>query len=277
MRADPSLNFVEAGLNTISQYLGFNNDVINKTWRQAMSYAIDYDYMIDELLEGEAERLHSPIPYGVKYAKNTYDVAILNLTKARQIMNSMGLGVGFTTDAQWEAVADGATPYYTVNLTYNIGNKFREDMYVLLEDNFAKIGIHVDDGGLEWDPYLDALYDIGDLSAGWDGLRIWFIGWMPDYNDPSNYINPLMSNVSSSNSAQINDPTLEAYMLAGLEETNATLREAIYDDMQEYIVEDLMPWAFGYQGLNRDAISGRLLGFPSNLMGYNYFYPCYYA
>ena len=44
-------------------------------------------------------------------------------------------------------------------------------MYVLLEDNLAKIGIHVDDGGLEWDPYLDVMYDIGHLTAGWDGLQ----------------------------------------------------------------------------------------------------------
>jgi peptide/nickel transport system substrate-binding protein len=271
MSADPDTTLVEVGANLYPNHIGFNNEAINKTWRQAMSYAIDYDYMIDELLEGEAQRMASPLPYGIKHAKNTYDVATLNLTKARQIMNSMGYGIGYTTDAQWEAAS-----FRTVNFTYNIGNTFREDLLVLLENNLAKIGIHVDDGGLEWDPYLDALYDIGDLSAGWDGLQLWMISWTPDYNDPSTIVNNLMSNTSRTNNAQINDPVLEGYMQAGLEETNDTAREIIYDNLQQYVVEDLMPWAFGYQYLNKDAYNSKLLGYQSNAFDKQYFYTCHW-
>jgi peptide/nickel transport system substrate-binding protein len=274
MRADPNIDLYEAGPGTITQYLGFNNKLLNKTWRSAMSWAIDYDYMIDELLEGEAVRLKSPIPLGIQYADWSFDVPVLNLTKARSFMHQMGLGTTFTTDAEWIAVAESGTPFYTVNFTYNLGNKFREDMYVLLESDFKYIGIKVEDAGQEWDPYLDRLYN-RDLTAegypgltGWNALQIWFIGWMPDYNDPSNYVNSLMSNVSSSNSAQINDPTLEAYMLAGLEETDQGARETIYANLQQYVVEDLQPWAFGYVGRNHDAWFFTLEGYPSNGMGY---------
>ena len=190
-------------------------------------------------------------------------------------MQSMGYGVGFTLDSEWQAAS-----FYTVNFTYNLGNMFREDMLVLLQNNFDYIGIDVIDNGLEWDPYIDAVYNIGVLTSGWDGLDIWFIGWLPDYNDPSNYVNSLISNISSSNSAQINDPTLEAYMLAGLQETDQYVRRQIYWDLQRYVVEELRPWAFGYVGKNYDAwISGpdyELKGYPSNGLGYNYFYPCYY-
>ena len=86
-----------------------------------------------------------------------------------------------------------------------------------------------------------------------------------------------MSNVSSSNSAQINDPILEAYMLAGLEETDQAIRKQIYHDLQQYVVEELRPWAFGYVGKNHDAWLATIKGFPSNGMGYAYFYPCYFA
>jgi ABC-type transport system substrate-binding protein len=41
-----------------------------------------------------------------------------------------------------------------------------------------------------------------------------------------------MSNVSSGNAAQINDPTLEAMLRAGIAETNTTKRTKIYNDMQ---------------------------------------------
>ena len=275
MRADPNIDLIEVGPGTFAKYLGFNNHRFNKTWRAAMSWAIDYDYVIDELLEGEAVRLKSPIPLGIQYADWSFDVPVLNLTKARMYMNQMGYGVGFTTDAEWVAVAESGTPFRTVNLTYNLGNKFREDMYVLLFNDFKQIGIKVEDAGLEWDPYLDRLYNrIGTGTFGWNCMDIWFIGWMPDYNDPSNYVNSLMSNVSSSNSAQINDPQLEAYMLAGLQETNQAQREIIYKDLQQYVVEDLMPLAFGYVDRNHDAWHRTLEGFPSNGMGYAYFYPC---
>ena len=280
MRAETGLDLIEAGPGTITQYLGFNNKVYNKTWRSAMSWAIDYDYMIDELLEGEAVRLKSPIPLGIQYANWSFDVPVLDLTEARSYMTGMGYGTGFTTDAEWTAVAAGSSPFLSVNFTYNLGNKFREDMLVLLQGNLAKVGIKVVDNGQEWGPYLDFLYNRtsteGGLPGGWDRLSIWFIGWMPDYNDPSNYVNSLMANYSSSNSAQINDPTLEAYMLAGLEETNQAAREVIYHDLQEYVVEDLRPWAFGYVGRNHDCWITQLNGFPSNGMGYAYFYPCYF-
>ena len=284
MRADPSLTFVEAGLNLITQYVGFNNKAINKTWREAFSYALDYDYMIDELMEGEAQRLHSPLPYGVMYAKNTYDVAIENLTHARMLMQSMGYGVGLslTNDAVWtELATDPAdatfAPFRTINFTYNLGNQFREDLYYLSKANLARIGVYVENGGSEWGLYLDMLQNKREQSQGWDSLNMWSIGWMPDYNDPSNYINPLMQNISDSNTAQINDPYLESLMLGGLEETDPTNRSIIYDTMQEYLVEELRPWAFCYQGLNRDVYTARLRGYPSNPMGYNYFYPCYYV
>jgi peptide/nickel transport system substrate-binding protein len=273
MRSDPDITLYEGSPGTNTQYLGFNNKLYNSTWRAAMSWAIDYDYMIDELLLGNAVRLKSPIPLGIQFANWSYEVPVLNVTKARSYMQDMGYGTTFTTDAQWVAKAESSSPFLTVNFTYNLGNKFREDMYVLLLNDFKQIGIKVADAGLEWDPYLDRLYNIDD---GWNKLNIWFIGWMPDYNDPSNYVNSLMSNVSSSNSAQINDPTLEAYMLAGLQETDQAQRAIIYNNLQQYVVEDLRPWAFGYVGLNHDAWLKTVRGFPSNGMGYAYFYPCYF-
>ncbi|MFW9939863.1 MAG: ABC transporter substrate-binding protein [Candidatus Thorarchaeota archaeon] len=270
MRDSPDVNLVEVDspASSVTQYLGMNNKIINKTWRQAISWAIDYDYMIDELLEGYAARLESPIPLGIAYANYSHQEAFYNITKAREIMNTMGFGTGFTTDAQWQAAT-----FRTFNFTYNIGNKFREDMLILLQQNLDLIGCVVDDNGQEWTPYLDLVYN--RTAPGYDGLSLWFIGWIPDYNDASNYVNSLMSNVSSGNAAQINDPTLEGYLRAGLVETDPALRKVIYDEMQKYLVEDLMPWAWGYSSLNRDAFAPNLKGYPTNPWGYSYFYPCY--
>jgi peptide/nickel transport system substrate-binding protein len=268
MGANKDLFLYAAGPGTITQYLGMNNKLYNITVRSAISYAIDYDYMINNLLEGEAVRLKSPIPLGIQYANWSYEVPTLNLTKAREYMQSMGYGVGFTSDSQWIAAS-----FITVNYTYNLDNQFRIDMLTLLQDNLGLIGIDVTDNGLEWSLYKAYL----QLPISHNKLSIWFIGWMPDYNDPSNYANSLMSNISSSNTAQINDPLLESYLLAGLEETDQNVRKQIYWDMQKYCVEVLRPWAFGYVSLNHDVWIKELHGYPSNGMGYNYFYPCYFA
>jgi len=272
MEADPDITLYEAGSGTITQCLGMNNRLYNYTWRSAISYAIDYDYLITNILEDEAVRLKSPIPLGIQFADWSYDVPIYNVTKAREYMVSMGHGSMAWLDSQWQSAN-----FLTVNYTYNLGNLVRADFFVLLQDNLDMIGITVGDNGLEWDPYLDYLYG----QSGYDQLSLWFIGWMPDYNDPSNYVNYLMSNVSFYNMAQINDPTLEAYILQGLTETNQAVRQQIYWDIQKYVVEDLRPWAFGYVGKNYDAwVSGpdyELKGYPSNALGYNYFYTCYWS
>ena len=219
-------------------------------------------------MEGEAVRLKSPVPLGIQFANWSYDVPTYDLTKAREYMQSMGHGIGFTTDSEWQNAN-----FLTLNYTYNIGNQVREDFFTVCENTLDLVGIVLEDNGLEWDPYLDYLYG----QSGYDQLSLWFIGWMPDYNDPSNYVNSLMSNVSSSNTAQINDPTLEAYMLAGLQETDQGIRQQIYWDLQKHAVENLRPWCYLYVGRNMDSYVKQLHGYPSNGMGYNYFYPCYFA
>jgi ABC-type transport system substrate-binding protein len=263
------LTFFEAGPNTITQYLGMNNVLYNITWRNAISYAIDYDYFITNIMEGEAIRLKSPIPNGIAYANDSFNAPTFNLTKAREYMVSMGKGSMAWTDEQWR----GAT-FLNMNYTYNTDNPVRVDFSDQCIDNLDRIGIVVTDNGLEWGEYKIYLYGLG--VPGYMRLSLWFIGWMPDYNDPSNYVNSLMSNVSSSNTAQINDPQLEAYMDAGVASTDPVVREQIYDDLQQYCAEELRPWVYMYAGLNKDVWINELKGYPSNPMGYNYFYPCYF-
>ncbi|MFX1552984.1 MAG: hypothetical protein ACFFBV_03575, partial [Promethearchaeota archaeon] len=65
--------------------------------------------------------------------------------------------------------------------------------------------------------YLYRLYNIPGYE---NELELYFIGWIPDYNDPSNFINPLFTPGSSSNSAQVDDDILNAWMLDCLEETD---------------------------------------------------------
>jgi len=278
--------------STVIQYLGMNNRLINVTVREAISYAIDYGYIIDVLKEGNAVRMESPVPKGIRYANCTFDVPILNLSRARTAMQSMGFGVGWdvTPDGPDELLWEEAT-FMTLNYTYNIGGSIREDIMVLLQKNLGKIGIVVQDAGMTWYNFINRLYEVGNLTRNM--LHFYWIGWGSDYNDPSNFINPLFTNRSvASNGVQYNgyaaaieagrDPlalwdNVQLLMEAGLTELDPVVREAIYDRIQELLVEHDRPWAWGYVSKRHCAWVSNLHGYQQNPMGKEYFYPCYFS
>ncbi|GAH88446.1 unnamed protein product, partial [marine sediment metagenome] len=153
IKSSPNLIFLNTSTTSNSiYYLGMNNQQINCTIREAISYAIDYDHILNVLMENNAERAMSPITNGIFYANDTFDVPTLNLTRARLVMQSMGFGVGWNvTPGSPDEIGWQSTTFLTYNYSYNIGNSFKEDIYVLLWDNMAKIGIRVEDAGLTYD------------------------------------------------------------------------------------------------------------------------------
>jgi ABC-type transport system substrate-binding protein len=291
--------------------MGMNNNKINQTFRQVISHAIDYAYITDEIMEGTADRLESPIPEGILMGGWSHQEATYNLTKARMMMQAIGYGFNGTDTTLgwkdpgavtftpfdldyhdvWEYAATHGREALSVSFTYNIGNQMREDMLALLQRDMPRIGITVIGYGMQWSEYIYRLYEVGTLNR--DMLELYWIGWGPDYNDPSNFINPLFTNRSvASNGAQYNgylaameagrDPLLlndnvQLLMEEGLVETNPVARAAIYTRIQELLVEEDMPWVYGYSSKVFDAYVVALTGFQTNTMGKVWFYPCSYA
>jgi peptide/nickel transport system substrate-binding protein len=269
--ADPDITVGDRRPNTIIQYMGMNNKQINKTMRQAISYAINYDYIISEVLKGNAVRMTSVVPAGILYHVDC-DVATYNVTKAREILVTAGLSKGLAVDdpvTDWQQLSY-SNPIATYNYSYNTGNSVRQDLGTLVKNSLYQVGIKVNVVGMAWGEYLTRL--LGEF----DKLQLYMIGWAPDYNDPSNYVNPLLSNTSHSNGAQVNDPTLQAWMAEALELTNTTERAAKYAQIQEYVAEDLMPWVFLSTGLGQGVSRNNVKGIVRNAMGKLDFYPMYF-
>jgi len=286
------IDLVYVGQSLVTQYLSMNNVLLNTTWREAIAYAVDYDYITDVLREGNAVKMESPIPEGIMYANWSFDEAYLDVPYARGIMQSMGFGVGWNVtvgsinEPDWE----GAT-FATFNYTYDFGNSFREDILVLLQDNLGEIGIVVEDAGMTWEEFIYRLNEMGSLHRNM--MQLYWISWGPDYNDPSNFINPLFTNRSiASNGAQYNgyeaakeagrnplllNDNVQLLMEAGLSETNPVAREALYDRIQELLIEEDHPWVWGYVSKLHRAWVANLEGIPVNVMGKEYFYQCYFS
>ena len=261
--------YSEPKIGSIITYMGMNNVLINKTIRQAISYAIDYDYIINSIYRNLIVRMTSVVPPGIAYHQ-PQKVATYDVTAAREILIDTGLSKGLDENSgysEWVALAESGDPIAIYNYTYNEGNPIREIIGNEILENLKQIGIEVELTGVTWIEFLHKLFYYPYE------LNLYLIGWMPDYNDPSNYINPLFSNTSMSNSAQVNDPKLMGWMMDGLTEFNATKRRQLYYDIQEYITEDLMPWVFiGFNnGVSVHSI--HVTDTQRNAMGYFYVFP----
>ncbi|MFX1502214.1 MAG: ABC transporter substrate-binding protein [Promethearchaeota archaeon] len=267
LEIDPNFTVV-GGQYSIMNYLGMNNNHINKTLRQAISYAIDYDYIIDTLLEGQINRLKSIVPEGILYANGSFNAATMNVTKAREILVDGGVcNYDVCDDSEW---LNAATMNPIANYLYvasgninsvNIGN--------LLPDNLKLIGINVSTEEMNWGDFLNKL--LHDPNS----VDLHFFGWIPDINDPSNFITPFCSNKSNINFALVNDPHLEDLMAQGLAEIDPIAREAIYDEIQRYLVEDLMPYTYLFSGVDYDVYNSRFTGYQWNPLGKKWFYSLY--
>lgn len=274
LRDKLDITLEDAGQSTAIYYLGMNNKQIPLVMRKAISYALDYDFIIEELMDGEAVRLRSPIPLGIPYANWDFKVPETDIIRARQTLIDSELYEDLpdvTDDEAWLVLTSSENPIAIYNYTYNIGNPTREAILTLLQDNLAKIGVKVIDAGMSWLEYLNRGYEIGGLHR--DMLQLFWLGWAPDYNDPSNFINPLFTNKAiAHNFAQVDDKKVQLWMEKALFERNPARRERLYKKIQKRLVNQVFPWCWGYVRRNYDAYSNEFTGFQSNPMDKVWFY-----
>jgi len=275
-KADPDLVVLDVGktYSTIG-VLAFNNFLLNNTIRKALSYAINYSYIIDELLNGTALRSKSPIPPGILYSNTTFNYPNFNITKARTIMQSKGYGAALDpnypglNDTDWESLADSGINNFS--MWVHPLNQFRSDIFNLCNETFRKIGINL----YKREADFNTFSNIMEQDPNW--VDMWVLGWGADYNDPSNFINTLFSNISIANFrlfGQVNDSYLQNLINLGTEEFDPVLRKGIYDEIQRYIVEELMPSAWFHVNKQYHVHSINLTGFSQNVMEKTYFYYC---
>jgi len=286
------IDLVYVGQSLVIQYLGMNNVLLNSTWREVISYAIDYDYIIDVLREGNVVRMESPIPEGILYANWTFDEAITDITYARTVMQSMDFGVGWNvTDGGPDDLLWETSTFFTVNYTYNIENQFQEDILVLLQNNLLKVGIIVENASMSQSEFTNRLYEREGHHRNM--LQLYPLEWGFDYNDPSTYINPLFTNRSAaSNFVQYNGyqaaiekgrdsfnlwDNIQLLMEEALRTTNEELRKQYYWRIQELLVEQDRPWAFLYARKVYSASFSHLKGCIPNTIGKEWFWPCYFS
>ncbi|NET50380.1 MAG: ABC transporter substrate-binding protein [Merismopedia sp. SIO2A8] len=172
----PGTSFISFNLNTGKRKGEPLVDPLKSRWfntkefRQAVSYAIDRQTMINNLFQGLGEPQSSPLsvqsPYfiGPEDGLKTYDY---NRDKAKELL----LSQGFRYDADDRLVdADGNPVRFT--LITNTGNKLREAMGAQVKRDLSKIGIQVDFQLLDFNTLVERVSN----SLKWDCLLLGFTG-----------------------------------------------------------------------------------------------------
>ncbi|MEM1618389.1 MAG: ABC transporter substrate-binding protein [Desulfurococcaceae archaeon] len=157
------------------QYVLFNNmkEPFNITEvRQALSWAVPYDTILEQIFGGLYTRLYTIVPKGMfgwtdfNIVKYEYDRA-----KAMEIINALK-EKGFDPSK------------YTITIIYNLGNTARAQIAALLQNEWTRLGFKVYVEVYSWPEYLDKVDHFN--------FDVALIGWIPDYLDPDNYLMPFV-------------------------------------------------------------------------------------
>lgn len=275
-KAHPNITFHESTTPSLTlRYLVFNNQQINITWRKAMSYAFDYYYVIQDYSQGF--RAYGPVSAGFgEWYNSTIEsfAPYYNLTIARQtLIDDPGIDTtGLTANDDLNDAAWLTEDLATFNYTYYEGSTWQSDLYPLLNDWFDKIGITILDGGTDWDSYVSITF--GKFPGEYNDLQICWTGWTPDYFDPINMFQPLLSNVSTDNKGQVNDSKLEQMFVDYLNETDYAKKVEMIYNMSKYLLSELYPHIYGYHDLVQICHSKALCNVPYEIDRYTFYaYP----
>jgi peptide/nickel transport system substrate-binding protein len=216
-------------------YIGWNlkNPLFeSKKVRQALTLAIDRENLIEAVYFGLARLCHSPISpilwaYNPDIPDFPYDPG-----RAEQMLAEEGW-----IDHDGDDWLDKDGRNFEFTLKTNQGNRIREDITVIVQDQLAKLGIKVNPRLIEWTVFSDQTNrkEFEAIVAGWSvGLKVDLttIWHSQSINDKFNY-------VSYSN------PRVDELIEVAKREMDRSKAKLLWDEAQSLIVED-QPYTFLY-------------------------------
>jgi peptide/nickel transport system substrate-binding protein len=210
-----------------------------KNVRKALSYSMDYDTAISQVLNGFGIASAGPVPSGMfghddNAFRYTYDLDEA-VTYWNDAMNNDGLDAILANNS------------YRLIFYYNSGNEARRLGQLLLKDGLTAMldrpdaiqpseELTIDVQGVEWSTYIHA------AIAGEVGC--WMIGWLPDYADADNYVVAYVKSTGTysywarlEDSAGWDAATVDGWIDDAAKSTDEAERLALYEDVQTAIIE----------------------------------------
>ncbi len=231
-------------------YLGFNlqnpqfQDV---RVRQAISYAVDRNLIVDKVLHGIGSPAGSPISplswaYNPEVKPYSYDPQ-----RARQLLAEAGW-----KDTDGDGILDKDGKPFKFVLMTNKGNKTREDLTVILQQQLKEVGISAEPRIIEWSTFIANYVN----KKNYDVV---ILGWSLGV-DPDNYSIFHSSQIKDGlNFISYRNPRVDRLLEEGRTTIDQGSRKKIYGEFQKIMAED-QPLVFLYYPKSITGVRDRVAG-----------------
>lgn len=237
----PGVRLIEApSMLLILAYL--NNEkppLDNPQVRQAMNYAINYDEMIAELINGKGRRLHGPLPFGMEGYDESLSVYAYDPERAKELLAEAGFADGFE-----------------LTLTYaSEGAPGADDVALASQAYLGAVGITVNIEKVA-EPTRRERIDQGNF--------VWSVGgWTPPLPIPpwtmSKWYDTANRGIAA-NRAWYTNPRVDELIRSAPTIVDAEDRIAAYREAQQIVVEEA-PYILFYQANQLLAMRDNIEGF----------------
>lgn len=237
---DPALSYSYIGWNEANPLFQ------DKKVRQALTMAIDRKAIVDNVLQGHGSLANAPTsPISWAY-DDKVPVFDFNVAKAKQML----------ADAGWKPGTDGILEKdgkkFEFELQTNQGNKAREAIATIVQQELKDVGIKVTPRIIEWSSFISQYVNTRKFDAvvlGWslatdpDPTSIWHSREIPKGLNFVAYSNPTVDKLSDENTKILDQAK----------------RKEVIDQIQTQIAED-QPYTFLYY-------PNGITVYPANLQG----------
>jgi peptide/nickel transport system substrate-binding protein len=236
LKNDPSLVVHRIPSSRIT-YLGMNNTVAplnDKLVRQAISYAIPYQDIIDKVEFGYASMAKGPVPPAMRSAAgDQYWHYNTNADKARALLKQAG-----KTHVTTQLAVREAQPQDT-------------EAAVFIQEALRQVGVDVEIQKLPDATYYKRLNE--------HSLPMFLHDWFSWGEDPFFQMGFLLKSKAFTNYANYSNPQFDALLQKGTFELDAAKRDDLSKQAQKIAIDDA-PWAFLYSSdylvVTRKGVSG---------------------
>jgi peptide/nickel transport system substrate-binding protein len=229
----------------MATYIRFNvtkPPLDNLKVRQAIRLALDYDGVINQIMNGYAVQMQGPASIGLLGHNDDLPVYKQDLAKAKELLKESGV----------------ETPF-TLEYVYETGQEDRRMVGELLQANLAELGINLEIHTLPWESLWGRVSsedqsETPDLTAN---------GWWPDYADVQNFLYPMYHSSqwppNSLNIGFYGNPEVDALLDQALAESDDEARYELYREAQALIDSDAPDMDLYQKSMNimlRDWVKG---------------------
>ncbi|GAB3879020.1 ABC transporter substrate-binding protein [Terrabacter terrigena] len=236
LKSDDSLTVNRIPSSRIT-YLGMNNTVAplnDKLVRQAISYAVPYQDIIDKVQFGYASMAKGPVPPAMRSAAGDqywhYDT---NAAKARELLKQAG-----KTHVTTQLAVREAQPQDT-------------EAAVFIQEALRQVGVDVEIQKLPDATYYKRLNE--------HSLPMFLHDWFSWGEDPFFQMGFLLKSKAFTNYANYSNPAFDALLQKGTFELDPGKRDDLSKQAQKLAIDDA-PWAFLYSSdylvVTRKGVSG---------------------